>query len=114
MISDENMRQLNTGLGLDDGISGFYMTVSQLPVTSNQALIQYFAKLGQSQNSEETIDLEEVNKLLSDGANINCTDRHGQTVLHEVRDNLISFFCLNCFNALGREISLNILFSCWF
>ncbi|XP_041358930.1 transient receptor potential cation channel subfamily V member 3-like isoform X1 [Gigantopelta aegis] len=53
-------------------------------VASNQALIQYFAKLGQSCDENETINLEFVDTLIRSGANVNCTDKYGQTVLHEV------------------------------
>ncbi|KAL3868439.1 hypothetical protein ACJMK2_041246, partial [Sinanodonta woodiana] len=51
---------------------------------SNRALIEYFAKLGHSKNEDEVIDLDFVDTLLEKGADIRCTDRHGQTLLHEV------------------------------
>lgn len=53
---------------------------------ANRALIQYFAKLGQSKNTDEHLDLDFVEGLITQGADVNCTDEDGQTIMHEVRD----------------------------
>ena len=45
---------------------------------------EYFAQLGESSEEDECINLEYIDFLLKNGANINCTDKYGQTVLHEV------------------------------
>ncbi|XP_076824504.1 uncharacterized protein LOC143470330 isoform X2 [Clavelina lepadiformis] len=46
----------------------------------NKQLISYFVKLAK----KDEIDLKYVDKLLHDGADINCRDKHGQGLLHEV------------------------------
>ncbi|CAG5133070.1 unnamed protein product, partial [Candidula unifasciata] len=94
VTEDDEDRTLSSGLGLDDMLDGFSSTSkvnsqflkkdSRLSAVNNQALIQYFAKLGQSKNEDEVIDLDYVDTLLASGADINCIDRHGQTVMHEV------------------------------
>ncbi|BFZ16281.1 hypothetical protein BsWGS_19321 [Bradybaena similaris] len=91
---DGNRTLSSSGLGLDDIFDYFSDSSkvdkefpkkdSRLSAVSNQALIQYFAKLGQSKNEDEIIDLDFVHTLLASGADINCTDKHGQTVMHEV------------------------------
>lgn len=53
-------------------------------IESNRALIQHFSKVGQSKEKTERINLEFVDSLLQQGADINATDKTGQTVLHEV------------------------------
>ncbi|GFO19273.1 transient receptor potential cation channel subfamily v member 1-like isoform x2 [Plakobranchus ocellatus] len=55
-----------------------------MAAASNRALLQYFAELGQSTKEDEFINLDFVHTLVASGADINCTDKHGQTVLHEV------------------------------
>ena len=56
-----------------------------MSVASNTALLQYFSKLGKTMKDNEVIDLDFVETLLKSGADVNCTDKHGQTLLHEVR-----------------------------
>ncbi|KAL4232901.1 hypothetical protein ACF0H5_007588 [Mactra antiquata] len=51
---------------------------------SSRALFQYFAKLGNSEQEYEVVDLDFVETLINSGANINSCDKHGQTLLHEV------------------------------
>ena len=53
-------------------------------LASCRALIVYFSKLAKSKDDEELIDLNFVESLLLSGADINFSDKHGQTVLHEV------------------------------
>ena len=82
-------------LGLDDihedytegqhKIFGQEKRKSNMSSASNRALLQYFAKLGHSQKDDELVDLDFVETLVKSGADINCTDKHGQTLLHEVR-----------------------------
>ena len=50
----------------------------------NHALLHYFAKLASSNDPSDTMDYDFVESLLKNGASINTTDRHGQTVFHEV------------------------------
>ena len=53
----------------------------------SKELITYFAQLARSKNPNDTIDLKLVDKLIKNGANINVTDKYGQTVMHEVAKN---------------------------
>jgi ankyrin repeat protein len=50
----------------------------------NHALIHYIAKLAISNHNNDTFDFEFVQSLLKNGADINATDKYGQTVFHEV------------------------------
>ncbi|XP_066925009.1 uncharacterized protein [Clytia hemisphaerica] len=53
-------------------------------LASCRALIVYFSKLAKSKDEEELIDLNFVESLLDNGADINFPDKHGQTALHEI------------------------------
>ena len=53
-------------------------------IASSKGLILYFAKLATSRDEDETVDLQFVYSLLQGGADINFTDKHGQTILHEI------------------------------
>ena len=53
-------------------------------LASSKGLILYFAKLATSRDEDETVDLQFVYSLLQGGADINFTDKHGQTILHEI------------------------------
>ena len=55
------------------------------PTSANsRALIIYFSKLAGSSSAEDVIDLDFVDGLVENGADVNATDTHGQTVFHEV------------------------------
>eukprot|EP00794_Sanderia_malayensis_P014065 gene14065-15531_t len=51
--------------------------------TTSRTLIIYFSKLSSGPKVED-VDLDFVEKLIKKGADINVTDKHGQTLLHEV------------------------------
>ena len=53
-------------------------------LASCRALIIYFSKLAKSNNDDENVDLNFVEALLQSGADINFSDMHGQTVVHEI------------------------------
>ena len=53
-------------------------------IASCRALIIYFSKLAKTKDEDETVDLNFVDSLLQNGADINFPDKHGQTVLHEI------------------------------
>ena len=53
-------------------------------LASCRALIVYFSKLAKSKDEAEVIDLNFVESLLENGADINFSDKHGQTILHEI------------------------------
>ena len=53
-------------------------------IASCRALIVYFSKLAKGNDEEEEVDLNFVDNLLESGADINFSDKHGQTILHEV------------------------------
>ncbi|XP_078318077.1 uncharacterized protein LOC111118347 isoform X2 [Crassostrea virginica] len=59
-------------------------TKKKLRSANDKTLIDYFCQLGQSRDPNAKVDLDFVDSLLKNGANINCTDKHGQTLLHEV------------------------------
>ena len=50
----------------------------------NHALIHYIAKLAVSNHDNDTFDFAFVQSLLKNGADINATDKYGQSVFHEV------------------------------
>lgn len=91
---DADKRGTIGGLGLDDihddfvsgsqKLFGEKTSAKTMSSASNRALLQYFAKLGKSEKDDEVVDLEFVETLINSGANVNCTDKHGQTLLHEV------------------------------
>ncbi|XP_067678848.1 uncharacterized protein [Haliotis asinina] len=93
---DDNEKPKTGGIGLDDIHNEFATPGSEtirsvgkghkeqmMSIASNRALIQYFAKLGQS-SEDEMLNLDFVDHLLRSGADINCCDKYGQTILHEV------------------------------
>lgn len=53
-------------------------------LASCRALIVYFSKLAKSRDDNETIDLNFVDSLLQNGADVNFPDKHGQTIMHEI------------------------------
>ena len=53
-------------------------------LASCRALIIYFSKLAKTNNDEEHVDLNFVESLLQSGADINFSDIHGQTIMHEI------------------------------
>ena len=70
---------------IHDPIFGEKQSVKKtLSSAMNRSLIQYFAKLGRSKKDDEVVDLDYVEQMLSNGADINCADKYGQTLLHEV------------------------------
>ena len=77
------------GMGLmydvtGDAVDGGSNTRHHVMVAQNRNLIEYFARLGQSHDEGEYINLDYVRTILKNGANINCTDKYGQSVFHEV------------------------------
>ncbi|XP_064624369.1 transient receptor potential cation channel subfamily A member 1-like isoform X1 [Lineus longissimus] len=81
-------RRCTGGKGLadieEDFISDSKSTSRQMVVASNRTLLQYFARLGGTSNYDECIDLDFVESLFKNGARIDCTDKYGQTIFHEV------------------------------
>lgn len=59
-------------------------SIRNIAKSSNKTLLIYFAKLARSQNEGDELDLDFIESLVNNGANINTTDRFGQTVFHEV------------------------------
>lgn len=69
---------------IDGGRERRQRTDENNPINSpSRALLYYFVKLASNSNEQETIDLEFVGTLIESGADINITDRHGQSVMHE-------------------------------
>ena len=53
-------------------------------LSMSRGLIKYFAKLGKDPDPKSTIDLKYISTMLSNGADINFPDRHGQVPFMEV------------------------------
>ncbi|XP_065055381.1 transient receptor potential cation channel subfamily A member 1-like isoform X4 [Rhopilema esculentum] len=68
------------GRGKKSGKKGF----GGSSLASCRALIVYFSKLAKTRDEEELIDLNFVESLLQSGADINFSDQHGQTIMHEI------------------------------
>ncbi|XP_020899754.1 uncharacterized protein LOC110238422, partial [Exaiptasia diaphana] len=68
-----------------DGVPGREMRkkTDEAVSSPSRALLYYFAKLASNSNEQEIIDLEFVGTLIQSGADVNITDRHGQSVMHE-------------------------------
>lgn len=68
-----------------DGVPGREMRkkTDEAVNSPSRALLYYFAKLAANSNEQEIIDLEFVGTLIQSGADVNITDRHGQSVMHE-------------------------------
>ena len=87
---DENESSAVGGIGLDTDGDHEKSTFQPFGASKkkinagDRSLIDYFARLGKSKDPNEVIDLNFVDTLVQNGANINCTDKHGQTLLHEV------------------------------
>lgn len=90
---DEENQPGNKGQGLDaidpqvlDSINVGHgkKKNSTMIASQTKALFDHFKELGRSKNPNAVVDLEFISSLLRNGANINCSDRHGQTLLHEV------------------------------
>ena len=50
----------------------------------NRALLHYLASLANSNSTKDTFDFDFVESLFKNGADVNSTDKTGQTVFHEV------------------------------
>jgi len=59
-------------------------TRSGKSMLNSRTLIYYFSKLATSPRMEDMVDLDFVEGLIDNGADINISDKHGQTIFHEV------------------------------
>ncbi|XP_028395796.1 transient receptor potential cation channel subfamily V member 3-like [Dendronephthya gigantea] len=50
----------------------------------NHALIHYLASLANSNNNDDIFDFDFVQSLIENGADVNSTDKSGQSIFHEV------------------------------
>lgn len=76
----------------------------------NHALIHYIAKLAVSNHCNDTFDFSFVESLLKNGADINASDKYGQTVFHEVARSWhpdVAAFLLSKGKWLGYELPNN-------
>ncbi|XP_072170292.1 uncharacterized protein [Diadema setosum] len=76
-----------SGIKKNTLVKGIDASISPEPLSPNVAnaeLIGYFGHLATSEDPSVKIDLEYLELILNRGANINCTDKYGQTALHEV------------------------------
>ncbi|XP_077991605.1 uncharacterized protein LOC144445836 [Glandiceps talaboti] len=72
------------GKGAKGQIDEYVPTDYNAKCNANRALISYFAALAKSDREEDLIDLEFVESMVDNHADINATDKHGQSILHEV------------------------------
>eukprot|EP00111_Clytia_hemisphaerica_P011884 TCONS_00034914-protein len=88
---------------LDSDLEEGFTSKKSKKAAASRALIIYFAKMARK-GSTERIDYRFLDSLFKGGANVNVTDKHGQTVLHEVARNwntdLAKYF-------LGRGADIN-------
>ncbi|XP_078688569.1 uncharacterized protein LOC144920272 isoform X10 [Branchiostoma floridae x Branchiostoma belcheri] len=73
--------QIDAALGFPGNLGD---TSRKKASASNRAFISYFAKLGKVDGSDDFVDLDFLENLIDNGANVSSTDRYGQSVLHEV------------------------------
>ena len=97
---DDDDKAKMSGIGLDEIHSDFVtehiirrnssgILNIGMAINSNRALIQHFAKMADAPHEEAKIDLNFVESLIRNGADINTTDKYGQTVLHEVGGGIV-------------------------
>ena len=79
-----------TGI-LDEDIDGYaderkqsIDEAKQRKLAKSKELIHYFVTLAKDKDEEKAVDLDYIERLIIDGADINKGDRYGQTALHEV------------------------------
>lgn len=71
---------------LDSDLEEGFSSKKSKKAAASRALIIYFAKMARK-GSTERIDYRFLDSLFKGGGNVNVTDKHGQTVLHEVSRN---------------------------
>lgn len=69
---------------LENELGENVMVEGRAQIVRNHALIHYLATLANSNSTDDTFDFDFIESLLSNGADINSTDKSGQTVFHEV------------------------------
>ena len=70
-----------------DGYDGSKQSMDEIAKKSHvksKELIRYFISLSKSKKDDSKVELDYVETLIEDGADLNWPDKHGQTVLHEV------------------------------
>ncbi|XP_065646900.1 uncharacterized protein LOC124812268 [Hydra vulgaris] len=53
-------------------------------INKNNSLIKYFCNLAKKNDKEKLVDFKHLSQLLHSGVDINATDKHGQSAMHEV------------------------------
>lgn len=71
---------------LDSDLEEGFNSKKSKKAAASRALIIYFAKMARK-GSTEVIDYRFLDSLFKGGANVNVTDKHGQSVLHEIGRN---------------------------
>ena len=69
---------------LESSLDDTQFGIKEAQKVRNHALIHYLASLANSNNNEDTFDFDFVESLIVNGADINSTDKSGQTIFHEV------------------------------
>ena len=71
---------------LDSDLEEGFSSKKSKRAAASRALIIYFAKMARK-GSTERIDYQFLDSLFKGGGNVNVSDKHGQTVLHETARN---------------------------
>lgn len=83
---------------MDESFQGNKQARSKKKAAGSRALIIYFAKMATKTN-KETVDYRFLESLFQGGAMVNVTDKHGQSVMHEISRNwntdVAKFFIAN-------------------
>ncbi|OAF72092.1 hypothetical protein A3Q56_00136 [Intoshia linei] len=86
-------------------------TQKEIIISQSRNLIEYFSRLSSKESDNEQLNLEFVESLIRNGADINCSDKYGQTVMHEasrIWDKGVALFLIehganiNCVDRFGR------------
>lgn len=91
--------------------NGMQQGMHEAQKVRNHALIHYLASLANSNNNDDVFDFDFVESLIENGADVNSTDRNGQTIFHEVARswNLdVALFLLENGKVLYRQLICNI------
>ncbi|XP_064411171.1 transient receptor potential channel pyrexia-like [Latimeria chalumnae] len=80
-------KQAYLGLAEDEDEDDERLAEQQGKAAANglkKKLLDHFRDLAKSNKDQDWVDLQHLEKLLVDGADVNAQDKYGQTVLHEV------------------------------
>ncbi|XP_032408672.1 transient receptor potential cation channel subfamily A member 1 isoform X4 [Xiphophorus hellerii] len=80
LLTGVHLEARYTGLAEEDETD----TTTKLQKHLDKKLLDHFRHLAASNQDTDQVDLQFLDEVISGGADPNCSDRYGQTVLHEV------------------------------